>query len=402
MADKLGYSIFLSPADTVRAWGARGDLIRTVNWSEMVNEQRAIGFTVAKIAKLDLLRYIRESLDDVIRRGGTFSQWKAQIVPELKRRGWWGAIRNAELTGTDDTVIINERRLRTIYDTNVRMSKASGAWQKIQRNKDVAPYLRYMSSTSEHKRPLHKLWYGVILPVDHPWWQTHFPPNGWFCKCSYEQVTERQMRRNGWTVTPMDQIADGPGRAWSPASGGTQIVPAGIDPGFAYNPGTAHLRVIADKATTSINQALKAGLEEPAKQTVRELVADVAFDQFLALPTPSFPVLVIDKVAANAISASSRVAVLANGNTASGMRGAAVAPATVFRRLPFMPDQAEVIARLANKLVYLMRTASMRWTKATISPAKAGDGLVVTEVEEIEEAAISSILDGAEIIVDRR
>lgn len=402
MTDNLGYSIFLSPADTVRAWEARGDLIPTVNWSEMVNEEHAAGFTVAKVAKLDLLRYVRESLDGVIRRGGTFSQWQADIIPELKRRGWWGLVNNPDLTGSDEAVIINERRLRTIYDTNVRMSLAAGAWQRIQRNKDVAPYLRYKSSTSEHKRPLHKLWYGVILPVDHPWWQTHFPPNGWFCKCSYEQLTERQMRRNGWMVTPVDQIADGPGREWSPATGRSQIVPAGIDPGFAYNPGTAHLQVVAEKAATSIQQAMIAGLEEPAKQTLRELVADAAFDQFLALPAPSFPVMIIDQSVAAAISTPARVAVLTSGEPVKGVPGATAAAATVYRRLPLMAEQADVIARVANKLIYLMRTAPKRWTKATVAPREADNQLAVSEVEEVEDGALSGILDGAEVIIDRR
>lgn len=169
MADNLGYSIFLDPKDTVRAWEARQPLQPTVHWEEMRNEQHAVAFTVAKVAKLDLLRQFYTSLDSVIREGGTFEGWKANILPELQRQGWWGAVRNAELTGTDETVTINERRLRIIYDTNVRMSLASGNWQRIQRQKGEAPWLRYLPSSSEHKRPLHMAWYGTLLPVDHPW-----------------------------------------------------------------------------------------------------------------------------------------------------------------------------------------------------------------------------------------
>lgn len=130
MADTLGYSIFLKPDDVVRAWDARGALQPTVSWREMRNEEHAAAFTVAKVAKLDLLRLIQTSLDEVIRSGGTLQEWQARILPELQRQGWWGAVRDAELTGTDQTVIVNERRLRTIYDTNVRM-----CWELLWRSK---------------------------------------------------------------------------------------------------------------------------------------------------------------------------------------------------------------------------------------------------------------------------
>ena len=33
-------------------------------------------------------------------------------------------------------------------------------------------------------RPEH----GVILPVDHPWWKRHYPPNGWKCRCKAMSV----------------------------------------------------------------------------------------------------------------------------------------------------------------------------------------------------------------------
>jgi hypothetical protein len=147
MADNLGYSIFLDRR-TPCAPGKRGALQPTVRWSEMMHEQHAVAFTVAKVAKLDLLRQIQTSLDSVIREGGTLEEWKKGLIPQLQRAGWWGAVNDKALTGTDSTVIVNERRLRTIYDTNVRMSLASGNWARIQSQKDVLPYLR----SAQHQR----------------------------------------------------------------------------------------------------------------------------------------------------------------------------------------------------------------------------------------------------------
>lgn len=373
MADNLGYSILLDPADTVRAWEARGAMQPTVRWSEMMHGQHATAFTVAKIAKLDLLRSIYTSLDSVIRKGGTFEQWQAGVVPELQKAGWWGAVSNRDLTGTDQTIIVNQRRLRTIYETNVRMSLASGHWQRIQRQKDVLPYLRYLPSDAEHKRPLHKLWYGVLLPVDHPWWQTHFPPNGWGCRCHFEQVSERKMRRKGWTVTPVDQIPGGPPTAFIPASGEPIMVPDGIDPGFGYNPGTAHLRAVANKATASLRAAVDAGLDQAADKTMREIVADPAFDQFLALPDGPFPVAVLTAEQQTAIGATERVVVLPDavyrkqrGEMPEVSRGHPELTTDDYRLLPDIITRALVVAQQGNdRLVFFSDAAGNIW-KAVI------------------------------------
>ena len=401
MADSLGYSIFLDPVDTVRAWEARGALQPTVRWSEMRHENHAVAFTVAKITKLDLLRQMQASLDDVIRNGGTFEGWKANILPQLQRAGWWGAVTNRDLTGTDETIIVNERRLRTIYNTNVRMSLASGHWMRIQRQKDVLPYLRYLPSSSEHKRPLHIAWYGVLLPVDHPWWKQHFPPNGWGCKCHFEQVSERRMQKKGWSITPDGSIPDGPPQIWHPATGEKIKVPAGIDPGFGYNPGIAHLQAVAGKAANSIQLAVDAGLEAPAQQTLRELVDDVAFDQFLALPQPSFPVMLLDRPQADIIGTRARVAVL-SADTLLKQLGKRELAAAIYRELPDLAAQAQIIARESDNVLKFVLIKGGEMTVAIVKRTASGEGLFVTSVRVQNKASLNRLLKGTEIIVDRR
>ena len=401
MADSLGYSIFLDPVDAVRAWELRAPLQPTVRWSEMMHEQHATAFTVAKVAKLDLLRTFQASLDSVIREGGTFEEWKSGMMPELHKAGWWGAVRNRELTGSGETIVVNERRLRTIYDTNVRMSLASGHWQRIQRQKDVLPYLRYLPSSSEHKRPLHKTWYGILLPVDHPFWQTHFPPNGWGCKCHFEQVSERRMRKKGWTITPDAELPQG-ARRFIPANGNPVMVPDGIDPGFSYNPGTAHLRAVAEKAARSIEQALQAGLVDAARQTLREIVDDVAFEQFLALPQPNFPVMILSEDMRAVIGAQARVAVLSEQTVAKQAGRRPDLPIAVYRQLPDLAERADIVARDGDNVLIFVRNTEGSWTVAVVKATASGEGLFVTSVRSQNAASLPRLLRDTEIVIDRR
>ncbi|MCH4893420.1 phage head morphogenesis protein [Sphingomonas sp. SFZ2018-12] len=369
MPDPLGYSIFLEPTDAVRAFQARGELKPTVRWSEMMHENHASAFTVAKIARLDLLRTIQASLDEQIRDGGSFDRWKTAILPELQRAGWWGAVQNRELTGTDERIVVNERRLRVIYNTNIRMSLAAGHWARIQRQKAAFPYLRYVPSTSERKRQLHIPWYGIVLPVDHPWWQTHFPPNGWGCKCGFEQVTQRRLERMGWSVTPDDQLPPGNPTIFVAATGQAFDVPQGIDPGFSYNPGTAHLRVMADKAAASIIAAADAGLDAAARQTLREIVDDAAFEQFLALPEASFPVALLTVDQQALISAKARLVVLPTavyrkqrGEAPEISRGHPELTVANYRLLPDIVDRAIVIAQQGDsRLIYFADEGGRLW-----------------------------------------
>jgi hypothetical protein len=78
----------------------------------------------------------------------------------------------------------------------------------------------------------------IASPVSRP--KTHFPPCGWFCRCSVQQVNERDLARYGFTVSKGPPEEPSPPRRFvNPRSGQVSLVPDGIDPGFAYNSGEA-------------------------------------------------------------------------------------------------------------------------------------------------------------------
>ncbi len=297
--------IGLAPDDTVRAFEARDTLRQTVRWSEMWHEDHARAFTVAKVAKLDLLAEIQTSLADVMANGGTFEQWQGNLVPYLKKQGWWGDVTDRELTGTDETVKVGPRRLRTIYDTNLRVSRAAGRWKRIQELKDVRPFLRYTAVLDARTRPEHRAWHGTILPVDHEWWDTHYPPCGWYCRCIVRQLSQRELNTKGWKVS--DVPPAGPPSLFFPADRTEPVgVPAGISPGFAYNPGKASMRAVAEKAMRSIEAAATTDLAA-ARATLDELVRSDAFLETLREPDGIFPVMVLAPALREAIGADAHV-----------------------------------------------------------------------------------------------
>ncbi len=262
-------AVNLPPEEAIQFLDAKGYRV-SVSWTDTWQDEHASAFTVAKVAKIDLLREIHVSLIDAMAKGQTFESWKDELQPKLVEAGWWGRVVNPELTGTGRTVIVGPRRLRTIYDTNLRMARATALWGRIEAGKAAMPYLRYSAVMDGRTRPQHRAWHDIVLPVDHPWWRTHFPPNGWNCRCTVVQMNDRMLARRGLKVSA--DPPEGPPSAFFRSGSFTpEFVPRGIDPGFAYNPGTARATLTLEKAADSLARAADVpGLVEVALADIIE------------------------------------------------------------------------------------------------------------------------------------
>ena len=208
------------------------------DWRDVAPEEHAYAFTVAKSHGYEILDDIRSALDDAITNQVPFEQFRQRLKPILKEKGWWGRrfSKDPKDGATKLVQLGSDRRLRTIYWANTASAYAAGEWERIQRTKRMLPFLRYVISTADHKRPEHKVWVDIILPVDDPFWRTHYPPNGWLCKCRVFQITRREAIRRGWTEdTKAPEIVSKP---WfNRRSGRWEDIPIGLDPGWHSNPG---------------------------------------------------------------------------------------------------------------------------------------------------------------------
>lgn len=204
-------------------------------------EDHARDFVVAKGLRDDVLQAIRGEFDRALAEGRTMAQFQEDLAPRLQQIGWWGkSIERDALTGELQAVQLGSmRRLRVIFDTNMRTAHAAGAWAGIQRTKKAFPYLEYVQIQRPNKRHDHARFHGKIWHVDDPIWQRIYPPNGWFCGCIVLTRTEGQLKRSGKTVSPPMDLEEQP---WiNKRTGERFMVPAGVDPSFDTNPGAAWL-----------------------------------------------------------------------------------------------------------------------------------------------------------------
>lgn len=268
-------------------------------------EEHAGSFTVAKMMHLDMLSDMRDSLAEALAKGHTFRQWSKQVTPELQKRGWWGVQEATDpLTGEKGLVQLGSpRRLKTIYEANLRTARAAGQWERIVRNQRTHPWLLYQLGPSARHRPQHLAWAGTLLPIEDEFWSYAYPPNGYGCKCWVRQVSHAEygrLRDTGYqdplapmelhpdtglpTGRPVQQVVpvklEQPKlvfRKWvNKRTGEVQQVVEGIDPGWDTHPGqVARRQQVAREFMGSVNRAPAAAGAAAMAQVLPTIAEDL-------------------------------------------------------------------------------------------------------------------------------
>ena len=225
----------------------------TEGWRDIMRGAHDRAFVVAGATKADLLADLRQAVDDAISKGTGLGAFRKDFDGIVARHGW-------DHTGA------RSWRSRVIYQTNMLSSYSAG--RLVQLRQAAADGLVWMYKHSDsvlHPRPLHVSWNGITRPGSDPWWQTHYPPNGWGCKCYVTAVhPDRVQRQGGRTDAPPD---DG----INPQGGG----PAGIDEGWDYMPGAS----VADDVARLVGEK-SADLVARDAAIARAHVAEMALAPF--------------------------------------------------------------------------------------------------------------------------
>mgnify|MGYP001810134951 FL=1 len=215
----------------------------TASWTDIWQQQHDTAFVVAGAMRDDMLADFQTAIMKAL-QGSTLEEFRKDFDSIVAKYGWdYNGVRNW--------------RSRVIYETNLDTAYASGRYQKQQQFKKTRPYWQYWHSPAvENARPEHLSWHGTILPADHPWWKTHYGPNGWGCKCRVRSLSKYDLESQELT------ISEDPETIWEDRLVGTRgatprmvQTPQGIDPGFAYNPGAAYYKAHALRPATTLDKA---------------------------------------------------------------------------------------------------------------------------------------------------
>lgn len=102
-----------------------------------------------------------------------------------------------EVRSIDETY--NRNYLRAEYNFVNASASMAAKWEQFEDEKERY-HLQYRTVGDERVREDHARMDRITLPVDDPFWNTYYPPNGWGCRCSVIQV-----RKSKYPVTPSDE-----------------------------------------------------------------------------------------------------------------------------------------------------------------------------------------------------
>jgi SPP1 gp7 family putative phage head morphogenesis protein len=242
----------LTPEEAVAYLERRTGIRVTFDWRDMWAEEHAAQFTVSRLTRVDLLTTIRDALLESVEGDLSRRDFMRDIKAVLAKAGWWGEreVLDPE-TGKLVRTVFDPARLKLIYDTNTNNAYQAGLWERIQRNKRTSPYLRYITKRDERVRITHQALDNVALPVDDPWWDKYYPPNGWRCRCRVMTMSRKEyddwVAKKRIKAPPKSQT-----KRWvNRRTGEVMDIPVGIDPGFDHHVGKASradtLRQLADE-----------------------------------------------------------------------------------------------------------------------------------------------------------
>lgn len=165
------------------------------DWNELGGAEYARAFTAAKTAGYGVVGDLYEALLRVMEQGGTEEDFARLVIPKLREKGW--------LADTGGNI---GHRVRLIYDTNLRVARAVGRWQRVQSVAHVMPYLLGSTVGDNRVREAHTHFNGICLPVGHWFWREFWPPMYFMCRCDVIQLTRSQFARRKLELTPESEV----------------------------------------------------------------------------------------------------------------------------------------------------------------------------------------------------
>lgn len=149
---------------------------------------RSNAATISRLASLEQIKTVLNLVTKSIESGGTFNDFKKQVE--------------------EQGIELSDHHLANVYRTNIQNAYAYGRWLEQEGNKESRPYLRYSAIIDSRTRPTHLALNDIIRHIDDEFWNKHYPPNGFQCRCTVESLTEKMADRIG--ITPDDQLVDLP------------------------------------------------------------------------------------------------------------------------------------------------------------------------------------------------
>lgn len=155
-------------------------VVKSKEFNDLRDEARQSAFTVGGVYRDDVLTAFKEEIAVALENGTP----QREVIKRFR----------SILDGAGHRQL-GAFHLETIFRTNMQQAYGVGRRRGMEEVSDILPLWQYSAVMDDRTRPAHAALHGMILPATHEFWNDHYPPWGFNCRCV---VTARASEPDGY------------------------------------------------------------------------------------------------------------------------------------------------------------------------------------------------------------
>lgn len=158
------------------------------DWLALDEQARRRAFTIAGVSRVSIIQDVMSALESAVADGETLEDFKARVGSKLEAE--WGRP--------------NANRVDLIFRNAVQHAYNAGRYE-LATHPDVIqarPYWMFDAVLDNKTTPVCRASDGTVLPADHAFWKTHYPPLHHRCRSSVRNMTAAEAQERGIADEP--------------------------------------------------------------------------------------------------------------------------------------------------------------------------------------------------------
>jgi SPP1 gp7 family putative phage head morphogenesis protein len=175
-------------------------------FDELLPELQARAFTITGVE----LASVQQAVRDLIAELPAGTPWKTVVGNIVNTISPYMVDPNAPEEEKLKQQAAAQSKAELLLRVHGQEAYSAAAWRVMDRQRQVFKYWQYQTMGDARVRAEHKALDGITLPANSPFWQRHFPPWDWGCRCIAIPISDSSLadekRRNPDAVLDEERL----------------------------------------------------------------------------------------------------------------------------------------------------------------------------------------------------
>jgi SPP1 gp7 family putative phage head morphogenesis protein len=167
-ADPIVRAFDQTPDDAIDYFKKK-KVVKLKEFNRLAEDARSAAFTVGGVYKEDVIEGFKSEIVGALEQGTA----QQKVISRFR-----------EILDGAGHQQLGARHLETVFRTNMQMAYGVARRRGLEAVAEDLPYWTYRTVGDNRVRPTHAVLNGITFPAGHEFWDTHYPPWDFECRCS--------------------------------------------------------------------------------------------------------------------------------------------------------------------------------------------------------------------------